>query len=100
MSFKVVNRPAVEADIRAALSYYTQFNPVLATQFIQRLHEATEYLRSAPHSFQVKYGEVRTLLLKQFPYHVHYLVDADREQVVILAVMHAYRLPQDYSRLR
>jgi plasmid stabilization system protein ParE len=97
MSYSFVNSPTVKADITSAVDYYKKINPELAKQFLFRIREAKSYMALYPLGFQVKYKEVRTLLLKQFPYHIHYLVDDERKQIVILAIVHAYMNPQDYS---
>jgi len=47
--------------------------------------------------FQVKYKEVRTLLLKQLPYHIHYFIVDTQKQIIILAIIHAYKNPKDYA---
>ena len=97
MSYTFVNRPAVRIDITNATDYYKNINPELAKQFLFRIREAKAYIERSPLGFQVKYKEVRTLLLKQFPYHIHYLIDDSKKQVVILAIIHAYKNPQDYT---
>lgn len=97
MSYSFVNRPSVKADITNAVDYYKSINPQLATQFLFRIREAKSYIALMPLGFQVKYKEVRTLVLKQFPYHIHYLIDDTKQQIIILAIIHAYKNPQDYS---
>ncbi len=97
MSYSFVNSPTVKADITNAVDYYRNINPELAKQFLFRIREAKTYIALYPQGFQVKYKEVRTLLLKQFPYHIHYLIDDERKQIVILAIIHAYKNPKDYS---
>jgi len=97
MSFRIVNRPGVRADIISAVEHYKSISPRLAEQFLNRLREARIYIAKTPEGFQVKYKEVRTLLLKQFPYHVHYLIDAEKKLIVILAIIHAYKNPRDYT---
>ena len=97
MSYSFVNRPAVRADIINAADYYKNINPELAKQFLFRIREAKVYIANSPLGFQVKYKRVRTLLLKQFPYHIHYLIDDIQKQIIILAVIHAYKNPVDYS---
>ena len=72
-------------------------NPELAKQFLYRIREAKSYIAIFPQGFPVKYKEVRTLLLKQFPYHIHYLVNDVQKQIIILAIVHAYKNPQDNS---
>ena len=97
MNYSIVNSPAVKSDIIEAVDHYKRINPKLAKQFLLRIREAKKYIRQYPVGFQLKYKEVRTLLLRQFPYHIHYLIDEDRQQIVILAIIHAYRNPKDYS---
>jgi plasmid stabilization system protein ParE len=97
MSYVFLSRPAVRKDIVDAVDFYKKINPELAKQFLFRLREAKVYIARSPKGFQIKYKEVRTLLLKQFPYHIHYLVDEARKQIVVLAIIHAYRNPQDFS---
>ena len=36
-------------------------------------------------------------MLKQFPYQIHYLIDDTLNQIIILAVIHTYKNPSDYS---
>lgn len=95
MKYKLVIRPVVKFDITEAVDYYNSISPVLAKQFLFRLREAANHILKFPIGFQVKYKEVRTLLLKQFPYHIHYIID--NNVVIILAIIHAYKNPKDYS---
>ncbi|MDB5011950.1 MAG: hypothetical protein JWQ25_152 [Daejeonella sp.] len=97
MSYSFVNRSAVKADIISATDYYKKISPQLAKQFLLRIREAKIYISRSPLGFEIKYNSVRTLLLKQFPYHIHYLIDEKEKQIVILAIIHAYRNPADYS---
>lgn len=97
MKYSVVNRPAVREDILAVIDYYKEISPKLAFQFLKRIREARKYIERNPLSFALKYKNVRTVLLRQFPYHIHFLIDEDKQMVVILAVIHAYRNPSDYS---
>lgn len=97
MNYSFVNRPSVKNDILEAVDYYKKINPELAVQFLDRIREAKTFISRTPLGFQIKYNNVRTLLLKQFPYHIHYLVDDSKKVIVILAIIHAYKNPLDYS---
>jgi len=97
MSYSFVNRPLVRADIIHAVDYYKNINSELAKQFLFRIREAKAYIARSPLGFQIKYNEVRTLLLKQFPFHIHYLINDADNQIIILAIIHAYKNPTDYS---
>jgi len=98
MSYSFLNSPGVKVDILEAVSHYKRINPALAKQFLFRIREAKEYIALSPIGFQVKYSGVRTLLLRQFPYHIHYLINKEKQQIIILAIIHAYKNPKDYSK--
>jgi plasmid stabilization system protein ParE len=97
MSYSFVNKPMVSHDIIDVVDYYKSIKPELAIAFLDRLEEAKKYISNYPDAFQVKYKNVRTLLLKQFPYHIHYIVDDTKRQIVVLAIIHAYKNPKDYA---
>jgi plasmid stabilization system protein ParE len=80
MKYTVVFLPLVSFDLKDAIDYYKEINPNLAKQFLSRLREAQHFLISNPYIFQLKYKEVRTLFLKQFPYHLHYLINDVQKQ--------------------
>ncbi|NVO02306.1 MAG: type II toxin-antitoxin system RelE/ParE family toxin [Bacteroidetes bacterium] len=98
MSYSFVIRSSVKADIINAADYYKKINPKLAKQFLFRIREAKVYISQSPLGFQIKYNQVRTLLLKQFPYHIHYIIDDTKQLIIILAVIHAYKNPMDYPK--
>jgi plasmid stabilization system protein ParE len=91
MNYTFINRPNVKVDIEQAIEYYKSINPILAKKFLERLKEAKFYIAKSPYSFQIKYDVVRTVLLKQFPYHIHYLIDESQNKIIVLAILHAYR---------
>jgi hypothetical protein len=97
MIYKTINLPLVTSDIINAVAYYKEINPKLANQFLLRIKEAKDFIEIAPFSFQIKYLQVRTVLLKQFPYHLHYVIDEERNLVVVLAIIHSYKEPKEYS---
>jgi len=96
-NYQLVNRPKVETDIREVVDYYKNISPVLAYRFLFRIREAKASISLNPLGFQKKYQNVRTVLLKQFPYQIHYLIDDVNQNIIILAIIHAYKNPMDYS---
>ncbi len=97
MNYAFVNLPAVNTDIIEAVDYYKKINTELAKQFLFRIEEAMKYIADYPEGFQIKYNNVRTLMLKQFPYQIHYTINVEEKQIVILAIIHCYKAPEDYS---
>jgi len=97
MIYSIKNRPLVEADIINAIEYYKEISPKLAQHFLLRVKEAKQHIAQTPFGFQIKYNNVRTILLQQFPYHIHYLINDNQKQIVILAIIHSHKEPKDYS---
>lgn len=97
MNYVFVNKPDVIYDIQDIVDYYKNINRQLANAFLDRIDEAKKHIADFPTAFEIKYKNVRTVLLKQFPYHIHYIINDAKKQIVILAIIHAYRNPKDYS---
>lgn len=97
MKFVVVSNANVNSDIKKAVAYYSGINPKLAKQFITRIREAKIRISQSPEAFQIRYKQVRTILLNQFPYHIHFLIDSQNSRIVILAIIHSHKNPEDYT---
>jgi plasmid stabilization system protein ParE len=98
MSFIFINKPSVTDDIQDIVDYYKNIHLELAIEFLDRLEEAKKHIANFPEAFQIKYKNVRMVLLMQFPYQIHYIVDEEKMQIIILAIIHAYKKPRDYSK--
>ena len=98
MSYTLVNKPTVTNDIEVIVDYYISTNPELATAFLDQIEIAKKYIADFPEAFKIKYKNVRTVLLEQFPYHIHYIVNDAKKQIVVLGVIHAYRNPKFSNR--
>lgn len=97
MIYNLAYRPQVKWDIQDAFDYYKVILPKLSEQFLFRVKEATNHIVRNPLGFQIKYNTVRTLLINQFPYQIHYIVDDNQKLITIVAIVHSYRNPADYS---
>ncbi|WP_126340430.1 type II toxin-antitoxin system RelE/ParE family toxin [Kaistella jeonii] len=83
----IKNRPRVYHDILEAVDYLFSINPKLAEDFLDRIEEAKIKIQNTPNGFQIQYLSVRTILLRQFAYHIYYIVEDYK--IIILAVLHA-----------
>jgi plasmid stabilization system protein ParE len=78
----------VKNDIREAAKYYNQQQKGLGLRFLKEVNSRVATIGKQPKSFQIRYREVRIALLKKFPYTIHYLLDEESKQIIILAVFH------------
>lgn len=86
MSYKFVYRPFVKQDLQKAKEYYNAISSKLAKDFLSRIREAKKYIALNPDADDVMYNKIRKHKLHQFHYHIHYFVDNENKQIVILAV--------------
>lgn len=61
------------------------------------LKKNTRILSLNPH-FQVRYDDVRCLPMKTFPYMIHFIIDEDLHQVVILGVINTFKNPAEWKK--
>lgn len=95
---KISYRPFVRIDLIEAKNYYNTINANLAKQFLLNVKQTKNLITKNPLHFSVKYNSVRTALLKQFPYHIHFFIDEDKNRIVIIAIVYAGKDFIDYAK--
>lgn len=86
---------AAKQEIRDAAEYYEMQAKGLGTDFTDRIHAAMLDVCENPESWPVVEQGVRRRLICRFPYGLLYRIDKD--DVVILAVMHLARHPNYWT---
>lgn len=94
---KTVLSPLAKLDLIDAKNYYKNIRPDLAKEFLNEVESAKKYISEHPLSNDISYEVVRMHLLKKFPYHLHYILDENKNQIVILAVEFGKRGDLDFS---
>jgi plasmid stabilization system protein ParE len=97
MKYKFVYRPFVQQDLQNAIKYYKDISPRLAKEFVSRIREAKKYVEHNPFGDDVMYKNIRMHNIRQFPYHIHYYLNFDNKQIVILAIAFSKREDLDFS---
>lgn len=86
MVFKVKLIRSAQIDLADAIDYYYRIHPNLSLRFHDELMDLYGILEKNPF-FSEKYRTVRTCNLKSFPYLIHFVIDEDVKQVLILAIV-------------
>jgi len=81
-------------DIHQAAEWYELQSEGLGPRFKKQVISQIEGLKSRPFSYSVRYGEVRCMRIKKFPFLVHFTVDKVPRIVKIFAVVHCSRNPK------
>jgi plasmid stabilization system protein ParE len=94
----LVFRRRVGQDLAAAYGWYEGQRAGLGEDFLAEIEESLDTIERFPEMFAQVHGEVRRAMVSRFPYAVFYRIE--REQVVVLTVLHAARDPRLWPRSR
>jgi toxin ParE1/3/4 len=91
VSFRVRFKPSAERDVTTAKRWYDEQAPGLGLEFLAAVDSAVSRITLNSEAWPVIRSRIRRSALRRFPYLLFYVVD--REEVVVLACMHASRDP-------
>ena len=77
------------------MRYYDHQLPGLGFRFFQEVSAAVERIRFMPEAWTIIGHRTRRCILKNFPYALLYVIEA--EQILVTAVAHLHRDPEHYS---
>ena len=92
--YKAIILTLAKDDIRDAARWYNQQSPGLGKRFTAEVRESVRYIKQNPTACTIRYDQVRTAVLRVFPFMLHYTVNEDSKTVIISAVLHTSRDPK------
>ena len=96
MSYLLVVRPEVDADLIEVEAWYEQQESGLGREFLQAARETIDSLSTNPLIYQVRSRkQVRWAYPHKFPYRIIFRVM--RDTVIIYAVVHAARHDRNWK---
>lgn len=93
MSYKVQIDEEALLDIQLATDWYNEQLPGLGTRFQKQIKAQISGLSKNPNVYAIRYENVRCLVVKRFPFMVHFTLNSDDLVVKIIAVLHSSRNP-------
>ena len=98
MSFRLVVRPEVDADLLEAERFYNERQEGLGQKFLGATRQMMARSRQNPLLYRVRHRrkQVRWAYPRRFPYRIIFRVTADI--VVIYAVIHAARHDREWRK--
>jgi plasmid stabilization system protein ParE len=97
MKYKSFILPGAKQDLREAAKWYNKAHPGLGKELVTRFRQRLSELRANPLTCQIRYSEVHTALVEQFPYMVHYFVDQHNKTIVVIAILHTSQNPDIWN---
>jgi plasmid stabilization system protein ParE len=91
MKRTIVFRLEAEHELEQAYLWYESRRVGLGADFLLCIEAALASISRSPEMYPVVHRSVRRALIRRFPFGVFYI--AEQERVVVLAIFHAFRDP-------
>lgn len=85
-------QPRAQAHTTEAYDWYEQQRPGLGLQFLNAVEACLQAIAQNPGQYPIHRNRIRRAMTHRFPYLVFYVVE--REESVVLAIIHASRDPR------
>ncbi len=86
--------PSAKKDISIVAKWYNNQLPGLGMRFTQHIRTKISFIHQNPLTYSLRYNNIRTAVLDVFPYMIHYLIDDNKKQIIIIAILHTSRKPR------
>ena len=86
--------PEALADIQEITDWYNEQQPGLGGKFQKTTIQHINSLRKDPQIYAVRYKEIRCIIVKKFPFMIHFHLNQERNTVSVLAVISTHRNPK------
>ena len=96
MSYTLYYLPRVEDDLSGAMEYYYSKQVGLDLSLHKQFLEAIDYIKKHPLAFQMRYGSVRFVLLKSFPYFIAF--EVVKNEIIIHAMICSLNDPNEWPK--
>ena len=95
MTLPIDFRPDAELDLQYAHRWYEARQRGLGDAFVGRIDDNLYNISRFPNAYPAVHGEIRRCVLRRFPYSILYIVE--RARIVVLAIFHERRDPEDWK---
>jgi len=97
MNYKLKILPRAKLDLKEiAVWYDEEVQKGFGKRFLSSVKTEMALVQNNPLIFQTKYDNNKTILVKSFPYLIHY--EIINSHIVVKAVLHTSRNPKNYPK--
>ena len=93
MLFTIITTTNARKDIQQAIDWENSRSPNLGERFLEYLSLKINVLSTTPLIGSIRYENVRCTATDVFQYLIHYTVDAESQQIVVMRVLHMKQKP-------
>lgn len=95
--YKAIILPLAKQDIKEAAHWYNERQHGLGKRFTLHLRQKVNFIRQNPKAVAIRYDNVRTAVLDVFPYMVHFVLDEEKQLVIVSAVLSTHQDPERWK---
>lgn len=95
--YKVKVSPVALLDIQEITDWYNEQQSDLGKRFQKATIKHINTLNKDPQIYAIRYKEIRCVLIKKFPYMVHFYINDENNTVEVLAVISTDRNPRIWT---
>ena len=97
--YQLIILPYAREDIRSAIKWYDSKQKGLGVRFSAEARDHVDFIKHYPKAYVIRYDNVRTAVLKMFPFMIHYIIDEINNTIVISAVLHTSLNPNTWQNI-
>ena len=86
--------PEAQNEFKFAIDIYEEYEKSLGHQFAVEVFRTVERILMYPDAWPCINSSIRRCLLRRFPYGIIYAYNKQKEEIIVLAVMHLHRDPK------
>lgn len=83
--------------MKEAAQYYHLQQNGLGANFLLSIEEVLQTIKKFLGTFQIRYKDIRTAVIRKYPYLVFYRISSERNEIQIIAVLHSSQNPEKWN---
>jgi plasmid stabilization system protein ParE len=99
MSYNVSFTPSADSDLQDAFEWYESQKALLGWEFRENVSLCIDRITDERVEYRIYSGKTRRIRLIRFPYNLYYIKDSVEKQIIILALFHIKRNPEEIKKL-
>ncbi|MCD0465904.1 type II toxin-antitoxin system RelE/ParE family toxin [Flavobacterium sp. ENC] len=84
-------------DLREIVIWYNSQLQNLGIRFHKQVKTQINSLKTQPYIYTIRYKDIRCMLVKKFPFMIHYSVNEELYLLEIYAILHTSRSPEIWN---
>ena len=97
MKYKIKIDEDALLNIQDATDWYNLQTQGLGTRFQKQVIKQINALKENPKVCAIRYADVRCLVVKKFPFMIHFTIDSNNNIVEVYAIIHTSMNPEIWN---